>query len=88
MSPIRVSCSQEIASTPGQCFKRSWGGFAVEGRFVWGQYVYVVALDAAAPLCRELCSLVSCSFPKSLAFCSASARWDTSPPPNTGYFKP
>lgn len=25
-SPVRVSCSQQIAPTLGQCFKRSWGG--------------------------------------------------------------
>lgn len=34
-SPVRVSCSQQIAPTLGQCFKRSWGGgFILEGRFV------------------------------------------------------
>lgn len=77
-SPVRVSCSQQIAPTLGQCFKRSWGGgFILEGRFVC---VGCVAA-AFASLHGGLRSLVYCSFPKSLAFCSASALWATSPLP-------
>ena len=76
MSPVRVSSSQEIAPTLGQCFKRSWGGLYTGGEVCVG-----VCVTALALLCRGMCWLVHCSFPKSLAFLSASALWATSPPP-------
>lgn len=61
MSPIRASCSWEIAPTRGQCFKRV------------GEDCCGGGLCSCSSVPSRSRLLVFCSFPKSLAFCSASS---------------